>query len=184
MSDEQPIVADFGLARHLGTAHSMTVGTPDYMAPEMFRKHDIISPIQCDLYSMGVILYELLTGNRPYNLSCESYDRPPRQPSELREDIDAELNQICLRAVSVSPASRFQTANQFRATLQTWLNSQTPEPEPQLSSGQTTTSENHDFDNDGATEKNLNPLWLKTAAGSTATVLAIAVFVIWFNFFR
>jgi serine/threonine-protein kinase len=125
LNDDQPVVADFGLARHLGTDHLLTTGTPNYMAPELFRKDETISPTQCDVFSIGVILYELLVGSRPYNLSAEGYELVPRKPSDFRSEIDDDLDQICMRAISVSTGNRFQTAQQFRDCLEGWVSAQT-----------------------------------------------------------
>ena len=72
-----------------------------------------------------MILYELLVGSRPYNLSAEGYELVPRKPSDFRSEIDDDLDQICMRAISVSTGNRFQTAQQFRDCLEGWVSAQT-----------------------------------------------------------
>ncbi|MCU0781976.1 MAG: serine/threonine protein kinase, partial [Akkermansiaceae bacterium] len=110
-------VADFGLAKVLGTEdqprHDPTLtksgtalGTPDYMAPEQFEGHHVDH--RADIYALGVMLYDLLTGS------------PPRGawplPSE-RVQIDVRLDEIVLRALQQNPAARYQSSSALRADI-------------------------------------------------------------------
>lgn len=132
-ADDQPIVADFGLAiREADFGHGATfVGTPAYMSPEQARQEGHRVDGRSDVYSLGVILYELLTGVRPFNASSvsELLDlirkvevRPPRQ---LDRTIPKELERICLKAVSKRVADRYSTAGDFADDLRQWIATQT-----------------------------------------------------------
>lgn len=125
VAEGKPIVADFGLAKHLGSKRKFFAGSPQYMAPEIHSEDETLSPTLCDVFSLGVILYELLTGNRPYANAIDSFKQPPRRPRDYRVEIDEELEQICLKAISVSPSYRFQTTQNFRDSLLAWKNQST-----------------------------------------------------------
>ena len=112
-------IADFGLAKMLGAdssdagfAETQPAGTPQYMAPEQ-RSHPKAADHRADIYSLGMVLYELLTGQLP------NENFPP--PSS-KAQIDLRLDDIVLRALNERPESRFQTAADFRGELQTIAN--------------------------------------------------------------
>ena len=133
MTDEgEPILTDFGLARWLEPAdvkltHSgVLVGTPAYMAPELLGgEPEGVGP-SCDIYSLGVVFYELLTRTVPFCgpllsvLSQLAKDEPER-PSIRRPDVDAELEVICLKAMAKRPADRYATAAELADALQDYL---------------------------------------------------------------
>ena len=120
LEQNQPVIVDFGLAHSSGTRPALNdVGSPGYMAPELLQETSIKSPTLCDLFSVGVILYELLTGSKPYTEKTAN-PLPPRRCTDFC-DIDSELEKICLKAVSVRPEMRFQTASVFQQTLTEWL---------------------------------------------------------------
>jgi serine/threonine protein kinase len=108
-------IADFGIAKLLGAGgpdislpHSQPAGTPQYMAPE--QKAQRRTDHRADIYSLGVVLYELLTGELPAaNLE---------PPSRHRVQIDVRLDQIVLRALEVKPELRFQTAGEMRTQVE------------------------------------------------------------------
>jgi tRNA A-37 threonylcarbamoyl transferase component Bud32 len=109
-------IADFGIARMLGENETPTpwnpqgtgAGTPYYMAPEQGKAGRIDH--RADIYSLGVVLYELLTGELPSaNL----------QPPSRRVQIDVRLDEIVLRALEAEPERRFQTAGEFRTQIET-----------------------------------------------------------------
>ncbi|MCU0708054.1 MAG: serine/threonine protein kinase [Pirellula sp.] len=126
-------IADFGLARrtedqsHL-TRDGMIVGTPSYMAPEQaYGSVHEIGPL-CDVYSLGAILYELLTGRPPFkgasvweviNLVRSS---EPNPPSTLRPDTPKDLETICLKCLQKDPAKRYTSATALAEDLQRHLN--------------------------------------------------------------
>jgi hypothetical protein len=110
-------VADFGLAKVLGsedqphhdptlTQSGTAVGTPDYMAPEQFDGSHVDH--RADIYSLGVMLYDLLTGSPP---------RGAWPPPSQRVQIDVRLDEIVLRALQQNPSARYQAASEVRADI-------------------------------------------------------------------
>ncbi len=116
---------DFGIARSgndLGlTVTGTTVGSLAYMSPEQVKCEPIDA--RSDLYSVGVSLYEMVTGQKPFkgdshfSIMQAQLQQAPRPPMELSADLPASLNQIILKALSKEPAQRFQSADAFRNAL-------------------------------------------------------------------
>jgi hypothetical protein len=106
-------IADFGIARMLDAdaavdiAESQPAGTPQYMAPE--QKLHLQSDHRVDIYSLGVVLYEMLTGELP---------SAKVQPPSKRVQIDVRIDEIVLRALEAKPELRFSTAAEFRAQVE------------------------------------------------------------------
>jgi predicted Ser/Thr protein kinase len=130
----EPIIMDFGLARRGEsgdarlTQQGSILGTPAYMAPEQAKGAiDQMGP-SCDIYSLGVILYELLTGRLPFNgdtftvLAQLLVDDPP-PPSSHQPDIDNRMEAICLKAMAKKPADRYASMAEFAADLTDYLKS-------------------------------------------------------------
>ncbi len=126
--DGRPVVVDFGLAiqEEPGATQNAVVGTPAYMSPEQARGESHRVDGRADIYSLGVILYQWLTGALPFRSdsvnelleSIRSVDvRPPRQ---LRRDIPRELERICLKALSKRASDRYATAEDFADDLRAW----------------------------------------------------------------
>ena len=125
---DRPRLTDFGLARDRSLMESMTrtgdiLGTPYYMAPEQFRgERDLDHRV--DIYALGVILYQLLTGERPYEAATpvllaravESGD--PRPPRELAPEVPARLEAICLKAMARDPEERYPSAAELVEDLE------------------------------------------------------------------
>jgi eukaryotic-like serine/threonine-protein kinase len=118
-------VTDFGIAR-LG-ASQMTeagsiMGTAQYLSPEQARGAPVTAA--SDLYSAGVVLYEMLTGKVPFTgdsaveIAMKHVNDLPAPPSSLRPEIPSELDQIVLRALAKDPADRYQTAEEFIEDLE------------------------------------------------------------------
>lgn len=120
---------DFGIARSEGdrglTGTGTTVGSLYYMSPEQVKGEPVDA--RSDLYSVGVSLYEMVTGERPfqadssYSLMAAQIQKAPRPPIELRPDLPQGVNQLILMALQKDPAKRFQSADSFRTALQSVL---------------------------------------------------------------
>jgi WD40 repeat protein/tRNA A-37 threonylcarbamoyl transferase component Bud32 len=126
-----PIIADFGLARRLASNAAATqtgavVGTPSYMSPEQALSRKDLS-IAVDVYGLGAILYELLTGEPPFrsDSALETIQRviaeEPRRPSSITPDVDPELEVICLRCLQKEPGQRYASALALAEDLERWL---------------------------------------------------------------
>jgi serine/threonine-protein kinase len=126
LADGQVKVADFGIARldTVGglTQDGMSVGTPSYMAPEQFRGES--TDRRADLYATAVVLFELLTGVRPFDgrgaseLMYQVLNEPPRRATLLNPRLPLELDAVLGRALAKAPGDRFQDAGAFIAALQ------------------------------------------------------------------
>jgi len=103
------------------TKHGMTVGTPLYMAPEqaLGQKTDA----RTDIYAVGVVLFQMLTKRLPFEASTplqvmlKHIEEPAPKPSSLVDDVDEELERICLKALRKKPEARYQSARAMRAKL-------------------------------------------------------------------
>lgn len=125
-----PKLTDFGLAlRDAGeitmTLDGQVLGTPAYISPEQLRNPHLVDG-RSDLYSLGVILYELLTGELPFRgmtrmLLDQVLTEEPRPPRRLNERIPRDLETICLKCLAKEPALRYPTAAALAADLRRWL---------------------------------------------------------------
>jgi serine/threonine protein kinase len=131
VSGEHVKVCDFGIAKFTGntsstaaeklTADGTIIGTPDYLSPEQARSDDIDA--RSDLYSMGIMLYEALTGKTPFHADTplgvvlQHLDAEPQKPSEIAPDVDPKLEAICLRCLRKKPDERYGSAREMRAAL-------------------------------------------------------------------
>jgi len=127
------VITDFGIARALkaadaepggdSTAMAALVGTPAYMAPEQVRGNTLVDT-RADLYALGVMLFQLLTGELPFgggspieSALARLYEAP-RDPLALRPELPGPLIDFLRRSLQVSPEARFQTAAEMGAALQ------------------------------------------------------------------
>ena len=120
----QPKVLDFGLAKVLDGGSGLTrtgafLGTPHYMAPEQFLDPKRADR-RCDVFALGVILFELLTGERPFEgdtageVSYKIMRTRPAKPSKLASHLDPAIDPIVLRALEREPERRYGTVRQLK----------------------------------------------------------------------
>ena len=118
------VVTDFGIAR-AGvsdiTQAGSVMGTPHYLSPEQAQGHDVTSV--SDLYSIGVILYEALTGRVPFEgesavaVAMKQVSQTPQRPSSINPQVSPALDAVVMRALEKDPGNRFQSADAFIAAL-------------------------------------------------------------------
>jgi serine/threonine protein kinase len=128
--DGEPIVLDFGLARRMDNESQVTlagviVGTPAFMSPEQVDGDPAKVGPATDIYSLGIVLYQLLTGELPFKGTLTSIlnqigTRPPKKPSALNRSIreDSPLERICLKMVAKAPCDRFASMAEAAAALE------------------------------------------------------------------
>src|SRR5207248_2737390 len=128
----EPHLTDFGLARLLETESSIThtldvLGTPSYMAPEQATGNNAAISSATDVYGLGAVLYQLLTGQPPFagGTTYETIklllDAEPRLPRLLNPKIDRDLSTICLKCLEKDPKRRYSSALALAEDLDRWL---------------------------------------------------------------
>ncbi len=128
----QPHIVDFGLAKAIDSAEfsspGQIVGTLRYLPPEQASGGPVEADPRNDIYSLGVMLFEALTGAMPYDVGgppSQVLQRiitaPPARPSRLSARVDRELETILLKALEKDPERRYPSALEFGSELQRWL---------------------------------------------------------------
>jgi serine/threonine protein kinase/Tfp pilus assembly protein PilF len=118
-------IMDFGIARSLKvkgmTGAGMVVGTPEYMSPEQVEGKEVDN--RSDIYSLGIILYEMMTGRVPFegetflSIAVKQKTEAPRNPREVNPQIPEDLNRLVLRCLQKSPEKRYQRVEDIQADL-------------------------------------------------------------------
>jgi WD40 repeat protein/serine/threonine protein kinase/tetratricopeptide (TPR) repeat protein len=128
ISDFEPKITDFGLAKHLDhdarlTKTGLVMGTPSYMAPEQVRgTHDRVGTLT-DVYALGAVLYEVLTGRPPFQAPTarevmnQVVELDPLPPSRLLPQVPRDLEVICLKCLEKEPTRRYASAAALAADL-------------------------------------------------------------------
>jgi serine/threonine protein kinase/tetratricopeptide (TPR) repeat protein len=128
----EPHLTDFGLARLVEHGSTVTgsmeiMGTPSYMAPEQAVGNNAAVGRATDVYGLGAVLYELLTGRPPFagGTTYETIhlllDSEPRQPRLLNRKIDRDLSAVCLKCLEKNPRYRYSSALELAEDLERWL---------------------------------------------------------------
>ncbi|WP_442509782.1 protein kinase domain-containing protein [Novipirellula sp. SH528] len=138
-----PKLVDFGLAiseSHVtGDQRGRIVGTPAYMSPEQTRGHAHRIDGRTDIYSLGIVLYEMLCGQLPFRsairteLTRRIREDAPQPPRQLVNGIPSELEDVCLKAISKKEDDRYRTAGDMASALRAILQTSDSQPHPPIS---------------------------------------------------
>jgi formylglycine-generating enzyme required for sulfatase activity len=177
---DEPKLTDFGLAKRIESADGMTVtgqvvGTPSYMSPEQAEGNSQLIGPKSDVYSLGAILYEMLTGRAPFKgpthlatLHQVKHD-DPLAPRRLQPGIPRDIETVCVKCLQKDPAKRYASAEELAEDLRRFLSNETIVARPA-----------------GSLERGVK--WARrrpaVAALVTVSVLALAGFIgggLWYN---
>ena len=176
-------VMDFGIARAVSdsaatmTSTAAVIGTAQYLSPEQARGESVDA--RSDVYSLGCLLYELVTGAPPFtgdspvSVAYQHVREDPRLPSSVNPAIPADLDAIVLKALSKNPANRYQSAAEMRNDLLRSLAGQRVEATPVMGDAEKTAIigappggyGDNDWDDDGADRKRRNRIIAAVVAG-------------------
>ena len=145
--NDQPMLTDFGIAKILEsgetaelTGTGMGVGTPEYMAPEQINARSVDQ--RADIYALGVVLYEMVTGRKPFQadtpmavMIMQARDPLP-PPRQFVPDLPESMERMLFKALAKNPEDRYQNMSEFAKALD-GLASVSPSPKPKETSGAT-----------------------------------------------
>jgi serine/threonine protein kinase len=129
----EPHLTDFGVAKVLGqsgislTASGSIMGTPSYMAPEQAAGQSKRVTTAADIYSLGAILYEMLTGQPPFRADTPVetlklvIEQDPKHPTTFKEGVDHDLATICMKCLEKEPQRRYSSAAALAEDMERWL---------------------------------------------------------------
>src|SRR5262245_4679683 len=128
----EPHVSDFGLAKCLDSAEGLTlsgamIGSPSYMSPEQAAGKTERLTTASDTYSLGALLYQLLTGRPPFEAATplatmkRVMEEEPRKPSALNPAVDRDLETVCLKCLEKDPQRRYASAESLADDVERWL---------------------------------------------------------------
>lgn len=168
-ADGEPMLADFGIAKLLeeGEGHTLTgtgvgVGTPEYMAPEQGLGKEVDG--RADIYALGIVLFELLTGQKPFTADTpmavviKQINDPLPHPRQLNIDIPEEVERILFRALAKQPEKRYSAMGVLVAALESVLS------ENDLQSGATSRQPEENRERATGTESVTRDVFLSQAA--------------------
>ena len=138
----EPHLTDFGVAKVISqagislTASGAIVGTPSYMAPEQAAGQSKRATTAADVYSLGAILYEMLTGQPPFRAATpvetlkQVVKQEPKHPTTFREGVDGDLATISMKCLEKEPQRRYPSASALAEDLERWLRREPIEAQP------------------------------------------------------
>ena len=138
---DRPLVSDFGLAKQVDedeglTASGVTLGTPGYMPPEQAAGNQEQAGCTSDVYSLGAILYAMLTGRAPFQSETvletilDVLNKEPDPPHRMNPQVDPDLETICLKCLRKDPKDRYSSARALADDLRRFLDHQPIEARP------------------------------------------------------
>ncbi|MBO0698461.1 MAG: DUF1080 domain-containing protein, partial [Zavarzinella sp.] len=195
------VVTDFGLARAprvndaQTTRDGVLMGTPAYMSPEQARGDTRAVGPASDQYALGVMLYEMLTGRRPFNGTVTEVlgkilHVEPDSPTALRPDLDPKLAAVCLKAMAKDPAARYASMRQFAdalAKFATEAPSSRPGPATAETAKETTETQRiaevfafTEKAVEKAIRKHKTPTWMKVGLGLLGVLAVVVPSIVFF----
>ncbi len=151
----EPMLSDFGIAKLLESVEGQTltgtgvgIGTPEYMAPEQWTGQ---AGPQADIYSLGIVFYELVTGRKPYTadtpaaILLKQASDPLPQPRDFARDVTDAVERVIFKALAKKPADRYSDMRLFVQALEGLITGSTPAPEMENATRLVTPSGSNDI---------------------------------------